>query len=109
MKTYAEFTVDGKEQCGSDAWYQLDGRNSLINQLMDTARRIEQLKNIHPDYNGYRIRRGEKPSTSKIIFDSNNYNIKDGSWYRYYDAYIKCDINERYLDRNDSVINDMLT
>lgn len=70
MKTYAHFTVDGIEQLGSDAWFQLDGRNSLRIQILDAWQRMNKLKNVQPKYNGFQIRRGTKPSTSTIIYSA---------------------------------------
>lgn len=68
MKTYAHFTTNGKENLGSDAWFRLDGRNTLRTQIIDSGKRMKLLSNIHPNYNGFQIRVGEKPSTSKIIY-----------------------------------------
>lgn len=70
MKIYAHFTTDGKENMGSDAWFQLDGRNSLEKQIMDSGHRMILMQSVHPDYNGFQIRRGTKPSTSRIIYTS---------------------------------------
>lgn len=70
MKTYAHFTTNGQENLGSDAWFQLDGRNSLEQQVVDAKMRMYRLRLLKPDYNGFQIRRGAKLSTSTIIYTS---------------------------------------
>lgn len=67
MKTYAHFLVNGVEQIGSDAWFQLDGRNNLSNHVHAAKERMLRLKRVRPDFNGFQIRRGSKPSISVVI------------------------------------------
>lgn len=55
MKTYCIFTVDGVEQCGSDAYYRLDSRNALSTQIADAIERAHQLRFVKPHYNGFNI------------------------------------------------------
>lgn len=55
MKTYVIFTVDGVEQCGSDAYYRLDSRNTLSTQIADAIKRMHQLRFVKPQYNGFNI------------------------------------------------------
>ena len=55
MKTFCNFTSDDRECLGSDAWFQLDARNRLDTQIVDCRKRMEQLKRVKPNYNGFRI------------------------------------------------------
>ena len=60
MKTkyFAEFFVDGVEQCGSDSVFILDGRNNIETMINDAYERMERLKPVQPHYNGFNICRG---------------------------------------------------
>lgn len=54
-KTYCVFTADRVEQLGSDAYYRLDGRNTLGQQIADCKERMYRLRFVKPHYNGFRI------------------------------------------------------
>lgn len=54
-KTYCVFTVNGVDQLGSDAYYRLDGRENLATQIAHCKKRMHTLRNVKPDYNGFRI------------------------------------------------------
>jgi hypothetical protein len=69
MKTYAHFLVNGVEQLGSDAWFVLDGRNSLDRQKEDAIEQMKRLKRVKPDYNGFQIRKGSIRN-SNVIYTS---------------------------------------
>ena len=68
QKTYAQFLRDGEETLGSDAWFILDGRNNLETQCKDAIERIGKLRRVQK-YNGFRIRKGDAPSRSRIIHE----------------------------------------
>ena len=65
MRVYAEYYMDGKEQCGSDRIYILDGRNSLDIQIQDVNERMERFKK----FNGFAIFYGDLKH-SKMMYRS---------------------------------------
>lgn len=67
MKTFAVFLTDGKEQCGSDAWFRLDSRNTIDTQKQDARNRIHQLRHVK-QYNGFKIVRGDINRDQKVIY-----------------------------------------
>jgi len=67
MKTWAVFTIDGIEQCGSDAWFQIDARFNTYNINRKAYEKLNQLKSIHPYWNGYVLKYGSSIRTAKIF------------------------------------------
>ena len=68
MKTYAHFTENGVSQTGSDAWYQLDSRNTLETQKRDARDRLHALRFVKPWYNGFEIHKGESLRQTRCIY-----------------------------------------
>ena len=76
MKYYIQFLEKDllghlSEGCGSDAVYQLDGRNSLDVMIDDAYNRVEKLKNVRKGIIGFEIRKGNVEqyiTIYKIIF-----------------------------------------
>jgi hypothetical protein len=65
MKVYAQYLtkdLNGNivEAMGSDSVFILDGRNKPDTMINDSLIRMNQLRNIHPDYIGFRIYQGER-------------------------------------------------
>ena len=66
MKYYVNFTVKGKPQLGSDAWFVLDGRSTMDNMISDAKIRMDHLSKVK-SYDGFNILRGESPSSAVVI------------------------------------------
>ena len=87
MKYYAQFKVlhnkawskeQGKlvdvipylrDKIGSDGVYVLDGRNNLCTMIVDCHDRVAKLRNLF-QVDGFDICKGEKFSTSVIVYQS---------------------------------------
>lgn len=65
MKTFLVFLRNHREVLGSFSWLRVDGRQTLTNQA---AQGYEELKKRKPNYTGFEIRKGSKPSTAKTIY-----------------------------------------
>lgn len=71
MKRYAQFLEWGKtcnkEALGSDSVFILDARNRIEIQIADAKDRIDKLRNVQPQYIGYRIMEGSRFDEAKVV------------------------------------------
>jgi hypothetical protein len=67
MKTWAVFTENGIEQCGSDAWTRLDGRLTRYKMVTQAHIKLIQMKAIHPTWNGFVLKHGSSIRDAKNI------------------------------------------
>ena len=61
---------------GSDGVFILDGRNKLPTLIKDSEERWRKLSNLHPEYIGFKILRGDRLDDRNVCLYASN--IKGG-------------------------------
>lgn len=58
---YKDYDAKGKlvDALASDSIFELDGRKTIENQVIDAYKRLDALSNIHPSRKYFEIRKGD--------------------------------------------------
>lgn len=67
MKYYAQYTREGREVCGSDGVFVLDGRMSIDSMVHSAQVHQQWLYSVQPHYDGFKIMQGNRFSNSRCI------------------------------------------
>lgn len=83
MKVYAQFLTKDLsgylvEALGSDGVFILDGRNNVDTWKIDAMMRMHKLRNVQPDFIGYRIYKASRLGEGTLVYEW----ITSGTYYK---------------------------